>query len=100
MADSQAQPAQPTPKKVVPTDQLLNVKVFSPYQIFYEGGALSVSAVNSTGPFDVLLNHANFFSLLIACKVSVNTGYELFEFPINHGIIKVRNNQVRLFVDV
>ncbi len=86
--------------KAIKADQLLSVKVFSPYQVFYEGGAVSVSAVNKTGPFDILLNHANFFSLLVECKVSVNTGYELFEFPINHGIIKVRSNKVTLFVDV
>lgn len=80
--------------------QQLRVKVFSPYQVFYEGAAISVSGVNSTGPFDVLLNHANFFSLLLPCKIIVNTGYERFAFPIKHGILKVRQNQVRLFVDV
>lgn len=83
-----------------PQDTTLHVKVFSPYQVFYEGAAVSVSGINSTGPFDILLNHANFFSILEPCKVIVNTGHEQFAFPINHGILKVRRNQVRLFVDV
>jgi F0F1-type ATP synthase epsilon subunit len=78
----------------------LGVKVFSPYQVYYEGPAQSVSGVNDTGPFDILLNHANFFSLLVPCRVIVNTGFERFAFPINRGILKVRANQVRLFVDV
>lgn len=81
-------------------DTHLTVKVFSPYQVFYEGSAVSISGVNSSGPFDVLLNHANFFSLLVPCSVIVDTGFEHFAFPINHGILKVRKNTVRLFVDV
>lgn len=104
MADPQPTPAnppaQPAPAAAPAPVQQITVKVFSPYQVFYEGGAVSVSAVSKTGPFDVLLNHANFFSLLVACKVVVNTGYERFEFPINHGIVKVSNNHLSLFVDV
>lgn len=92
--------AAPAPKAPAKVQQTLNVKIFSPYQIFYEGGAVSISAVSKTGPFDILLNHANFFSLLVACKVMINTGYQKFEFPINHGIIKVSNNRLILFVDV
>jgi F0F1-type ATP synthase epsilon subunit len=89
-------------RKTPPTPVVdhLTVKIFSPYQLFYEGPAASVSAVNATGPFDVLLNHANFFTLLVTCKVVVNTGFDRFAFPVNHGIVKVRNNQVRVFVDI
>ncbi|MFI5240656.1 MAG: hypothetical protein ACHQUB_03025 [Candidatus Saccharimonadia bacterium] len=87
-------------KTTKPSDQKLVVKVFSPYQIFYSGEAVSVSAINKTGPFDVLFAHANFFSLLIKCDVSVQTGYASLTFPINHGLIKVANNHVTVFVDV
>lgn len=80
--------------------QQLAVKVWSPFQTFYEGGAASVSASNATGPFDVLLNHASFFSLITPSTIKVNTGYELFEFPVTRGVIWVHNNQVTLFVDV
>lgn len=82
------------------TAQKLNVKVFSPYQMYYQGAAVSLSANNKTGPFDILYDHANFFTLLIACDVVVETGYESLSFPVNHGIIKVLDNTVTVFADV
>lgn len=76
----------------------LHVKVLSPTQAFYEGPAVSVSAVNKVGPFDILADHANFFSLLITGNVVVNTGVHTLTFAISHGIIKVNSNNVSLFV--
>jgi len=76
----------------------LKVKVLSPTQAFYDGPAVSVSAANKVGPFDVLVNHANFFSLLTKSDIVVNTGTQSLTFPITHGIIKVHNNAVTLFV--
>lgn len=78
----------------------LAVKMISPYQTYYQGPAVSVSAMNRTGPFDVLLDHANFFSLLAEGDVLINTGFEQFKFPIYQGIMKVANNEVTLFVDI
>lgn len=78
----------------------LTVKVFSPYQIFYEGPAESLTGVNRTGPFDVLLYHANFFSLLAPGDIVVNTGYQLLKFPIARGLIRVFQNQATVFVDI
>ena len=76
----------------------LKVKVLSPTQAFYDGPAVSVSATNKVGPFDVLVNHANFFSLLTKGDIVVNTGTQELTFPITHGIIKVHNNVITLFV--
>ena len=84
--------------KPVAENQLLDVKVFSPYTVFYKGPAKSVSALNSTGPFDVLAGHINFFSVLEEGNVTVDTGAEPQEIPISHGIIHVRQNKVTLFV--
>lgn len=78
----------------------LEVKVFSPYQTFYRGSAISLSAANRTGPFDVLYNHSNFFSLLTAGRVEVNTGFEKIAIEIESGFIKVANNDVVLFANV
>ncbi len=80
------------------TEPLLKVKVLSPTQSFYEGPAVSVSAINKVGPFDVLANHANFFSLLTKGDIVVNTGNQSLTFPITHGIIKVHSNLITLFV--
>jgi F0F1-type ATP synthase epsilon subunit len=85
--------------KHLPTaEQPLTVKIYSPAEVFYEGRAKSVSALNADGPFDVLDGHINFFSLLVAGTVVVDTGEESREIPISHGILHVRSDQVTLFV--
>lgn len=86
-------------KKPAP-DQRLTVRVLSPTQTYYSGPATTVSAYNKVGPFDILVNHANFFSLLTAGDISINTGQRSFSIPISQGIIKVSNNNVTLFIDI
>jgi F0F1-type ATP synthase epsilon subunit len=76
----------------------LHVKVIAPTETFYDGPAVSISAKNKVGPFDILSNHANFFSLLTEGDVIVNTGHQQLTFPIFHGILKVTNNTATLFV--
>ena len=87
-------------KETKPGQKRLKVKIISPYQTRYEGDAVSVSASNRTGPFDILPGHINFFSLLTGGQVSLNTGFQLLEFPITRGIVRVTNDQVTLFVDI
>jgi F0F1-type ATP synthase epsilon subunit len=81
-------------------DPKLHVRILSPTQTLYDGMALSVSAFNKVGPFDILADHANFFSLLSEGTIVINTGFQTFSFPIKHGIVKVKNNQVTLFIDI
>lgn len=76
----------------------LSVKVFSPFHVYYEGEAYSVSAVNKTGPFDVLPGHANFFSLLFPGEFRVDTCEEKISFNIKQSIMLVAHNQVTVFV--
>lgn len=78
----------------------IRARVLSPTQTLYDGPALSVSANNKVGPFDILADHANFFSLLTEGNIVINTGYQTYTFPIQHGIVKVKNNQVTLFIDI
>lgn len=84
-------------KPKVQTPQL-HVKIISPAQTYYDGPAVSVSAVNKVGPFDVLANHANFFSLLTQGDIVVATGNQSLTFPVTHGIIKAANNVITLFI--
>lgn len=101
-------PVEPPPvgKKPAPVPDIesvdfrLAVKVFSPYQTYYQGEAVSLSGINKTGPFDVLASHANFFSLLTTGDIVIETGYARLVFPVSRGVIKVTNNQVTVFVDV
>jgi F0F1-type ATP synthase epsilon subunit len=78
----------------------LNVKVFSPYQVFFEGTAESLTARNKTGPFDVLYNHGNFLSTLMPGRIAVNTGREIVNIEISSGIIRVSNNLAIVFANV
>jgi F0F1-type ATP synthase epsilon subunit len=76
----------------------LKVKVISPTQTYYDGPALSVSAINKVGPFDILAQHANFFSLITQGDIVVNTGSQELRFPVTHGIVKASNNVITLFI--
>lgn len=76
------------------------VKIISPFQTYYQGEAISLSAANRTGPFDILPGHINFFSLITSGTVVVNTGFQLLEFQIGRGVVRVNNDNVTLFADV
>ena len=78
----------------------LQVRILSPTRTYYDSTALSVSAKNKVGPFDILAGHANFFSLLTKGDVSVNSGSRILTFPVTQGIMKVTRNTVTLFVDL
>ncbi len=76
------------------------IKIFSPYQTYFQGEAVSISANNDSGPFDILAGHINFFSLLTAGQLVVNTGFQRLEFPLVRGIIRVEKDAVTIFADV
>ncbi len=76
------------------------LKILSPDAKYYEGEAVSVSAANSDGPFDILAEHTNFFTLLSPGKLSIDTGKEKLEIPITGGVAKVVKQQVTLFVNI
>lgn len=80
--------------------QTLKVRVLAPTNKLYEGAAVSISARNKVGPFDILAGHANFFSLLTESQIVVNTGSQNLTFPISQGLLKVKNNEATLFVDI
>lgn len=76
------------------------VKILSPYQTYFVGEAVSLSASNRSGDFDILAGHANFFSLVDGGAVVVNTGFQRVEFPITRGIIRVNRDGVTLFANI
>ena len=48
----------------------LKVIARAPFHVYYEGPALSLTAKNRVGEFDILPGHADFFSMLIPCTVT------------------------------
>ncbi len=81
--------------------QPMRVKVYSPFRSYYDGRALSVSAVNDTGPFDILPSHHNFLSLLSPCDLVVRTMREgAKKIIISGGVMHVKADQIIVFLDV
>jgi F0F1-type ATP synthase epsilon subunit len=78
----------------------LNVIARSPFHLYYEGPADSVSAANKVGEFDILPGHADFFSMLTPGEVIIEIGKEPVKFDISSGIVTARDNEVLLFVNM
>lgn len=79
----------------------MQVKIYAPYKVYFNGEAQSVSAVNDTGTFDILGKHHNFISLLNPCDIHVRTpDGEEEKIKIQQGVIHVKANQVIVFLDV
>lgn len=85
---------------MVQSDTILNVLVRTRDNIIYEGSATSVSSTNELGVFDILGRHANFISLLNNKIIVREEGGQIKEFPVDSGILKVQDNQVRIFLGV
>jgi F0F1-type ATP synthase epsilon subunit len=79
----------------------VNVKIYSPFKVYYNGPAKSISAENDTGPFDILPKHHNFMTLLNAGEISVSKGSGGDQkYRIARGVMHVKKNQVIVFLDV
>lgn len=80
----------------------MHVKIHSPFRNYYDGRALSLSAENATGPFDILPRHHNFISLLTPCELVVRTATPGDErkIRISGGMMHVKADQVIVFLDI
>ena len=76
------------------------VKIFSPFKTYFQGPALSLSAENKTGPFDVLAGHKNFLTLVVPGVVTVRTKDREENIKIDRGVLHVRDNRASLFLDI
>lgn len=76
------------------------VKVYAPFHTYFDGLAESISAVNETGPFDILPKHHNFMTLLSQGDIVVRTDRGEEKISINRGIMHVKADDVVVFLDV
>lgn len=76
------------------------VKVYSPFKVYFDGLALSVSAASKTGNFDILPKHHNFITLLVPCDLVIRTDNEDETYPISGGIMHVKADELVVFLDV
>ena len=77
-----------------------NVKVYSPFKVYYDAEAKSVSSASLTGPFDVLAGHKNFITLLTTGDVTIRSARGEEKISIERGIMHVREDNVTVFLDV
>ena len=106
-----AEDAPQTPEAVVPEQQpeatqtsskpAMSVKVYAPFQVYFEGEALSVSAVNDTGPFDILPKHRNFLCMLVPCTLAIQpVEGPIKNIKIHRALMHVKADRVVVFMDV
>lgn len=79
----------------------MHVKIYSPFKVYFDSQAFSISGVNATGPFDILPRHHPFISLLNPCELRI-TPVEGDESRIRvaGGIMHVKADKVSVFLQV
>ena len=83
-----------------PKKPTIAIKVYAPFKVYYEGDGYSISAVNATGPFDILPRHHNFLCMLVPCNLVVETPEGQKTFKISRALMHVKADRVVVFVDV
>ncbi len=79
---------------------MMQIKVYSPYQVYFNDDAVSISAINDTGPFDILKGHHRFLTLLLPCELLILTKSGEEKIKISRGIMYVKEDRVTVFLDV
>jgi F0F1-type ATP synthase epsilon subunit len=80
--------------------EIMRIKLYSPFQTYFNGDAYSISGENKTGPFDILPRHHNFMTLLDAGELSIKSPDGDLRVKISRGIMHVKENQTIVFLDV
>lgn len=80
----------------------MHVKVHAPYKTYFDGRAVSVTAANDTGVFDVLAGHSKFITILNRCEVIIRKpeGGEDERISIQQGVMHVKEDEIVVFLDV
>ena len=79
----------------------MNIKVYSPSNVYFDGPAFSITAANDTGEFDILPGHHSFICLLNPCDMvvrSVNEGNR--KISISGGLMHVKADKIIVFLDI
>ncbi len=101
--------ADEAPHPPTETDQLakaadgkptMAVKVYAPFQVYFEGEAYSVSAINDTGPFDILPHHHKFLCMLVPCELKILSPAGEKKIKVHRALMHVKADSVVVFMDV
>lgn len=84
-----------------PKRPTMDVKVYAPFQVYFEGRAFSISASNEVGPFDILPHHHNFICMLVPGNVTVSpVEGEKKVIKVTRALMHVKADRVVVFLDV
>ncbi len=102
MAEDEMQAAAPVAQEHQKSGKpSMAVKVYAPFQVYFEGDAVSVSAANDSGPFDVLPHHKNFLCMLVPCNLVVQpVEGALKTIKVHRALMHVKADRVVVFMDV
>jgi F0F1-type ATP synthase epsilon subunit len=104
VADAKEQPGTSEPEQPTTPSHgskpTIAIKVYAPFKVYYEGDGYSISAVNATGPFDILPRHHNFLCMLVPCTLNIETSEGHQSIKISRALMHVKANRVVVFVDV
>lgn len=78
----------------------IHIKIYSPFKTYFSDDAQSITAVNATGPFDILPQHHNFITLLNPCELVIEQASGPVRIRIARGIMHVKADSVVVFLDV
>lgn len=78
----------------------LHVLVRDRTKILYNGEATGLTSKNTKGEFDILINHANFISLVNETLFIHRKNASDVAIPMNNAIVKVKENKVEVYVGV
>ena len=77
----------------------LTVVVRNKEKILFNGQAQTLSSVNDKGPFDILVQHENFITLIKKNIVIHITPKEKKEIQIENGLARIYDNKVFVYVN-
>jgi F0F1-type ATP synthase epsilon subunit len=94
-------PQNEQPKPDAHARPAMHIKVYSPFKTYFDEDGYSISAINATGPFDILPHHHNFLTLLDAGEMVIDPvrGSEQ-KIRISGGLMHVKADKVTVFLDV
>ena len=100
MADQTASAKTSANQDVVP-NQTMHIKVYSPFKVYFDEQAESISAVNTAGPFDILPKHHNFMTLLSPCELIIRmTDDTEKRIAISRGVMHVKADKAIVYLTV
>ncbi|MEO8691632.1 MAG: hypothetical protein ABI397_02495 [Candidatus Saccharimonas sp.] len=79
---------------------MMAVKVYAPFKVYFDGDAYSVSAINDTGPFDILPKHHNFLCMLVPCVLTVESPTGQTKVKVSRALMHVKADRVAVFMNV